>query len=275
MSAHSHEVHDHVPEPPVPVAFETLCTELSRTAQFYLQQIGSVIDQIAPAPGRIVYLHTTNLGRRLNGLEPVVFSAIDAATHIQVAQINFARTSAAAFSFVDFAVRSFPFPVTEIKTRKESPFGNQHNHRPHRNFGTLIGERGLLHSFVNHPPSDVLFSITSKQVFGYVGDTLRCPDSTLELQNSLHQFLFFHNNFRFIPWLDGKTPIQKLRTFERYQSIHSFSLHDEPESGHASVAGRSLATQACRSTAAINPHADYTRTIMNGEEHETDSCHRR
>jgi hypothetical protein len=221
------EVQTLCPDPPSPLAFESLCTELSHAGQLYLRKIASMIDQNAPSPGRIVYLHTTKLSMRLSGLQPVIFSAIDATTHLQVAQANFALTSAAALSFVDFAARSFPFPIGEFRTRKVAPFHNPDDHRPHRDFATLVGEQGHVHSFVESHSSDALFSITSKMLFMGLSVGQAFPASPYELQRDLSQFLFFHNNFRFVPWLEGKTPTQKLRTFEGFQGIHSFSPSED------------------------------------------------
>jgi hypothetical protein len=205
--------------------------ELSRTGQLHLQRIASAIDRVAPSPGRLVYLHTTKLATRLSGLQPVIFSAIDANTQMQVAQANFAMTSAAALSFVDYAAHSFPFPISEIKTRKEMPFHNPDDQRPHRDFPTLVRDRGHVHTYIESHSTDALFSITSKMVFRGACEGLAFPASSYELQRDLNQFLFFHNNFRIVPWLEGKTPIQKLRTFKGFEGFHSFSPPNELENG--------------------------------------------
>ncbi len=275
MSANSRKLHARVHAPQTPVGFETFCTERSRTARVHLQKIASVIGQIAPTPGRVVYLHTTNLGMRWSELPPVLFSAIDAATHMQVAQVNFALTSAAALSFVEFLVRSFPFPIMHIKTGKETPFYNPYDHRPHRDFPTLIEEQGVTHSFVENPSTDVLFSVTSQLVFGKSSKGLAGCDSSYNLQNALNQFLFFHNNFRLVPWLERKTPVQKLRTFKGFRGIHSFTLLDEPERRHAAGVMRSLEAKALRDFSALRIQSDHIRIVTNGESHETGSRHRR
>jgi len=275
MSAHCKEVQTLVPVPPSPVAFESLCMELSHTGDLYLQRIVSAIDQVAPSPGRVVYLHTTKLAMRLSGLQPVIFSAIDANTQTQVAQANFAMTSAAALSFVEFAARSFPFPIGEFKTRKVAPFYNPTDHRPHRDFATLVGEQGYVHSFVESHSNDPLFSITSKMLFKGLSADQAFPASAYELQRDLTQFLFFHNNFRFVPWLDGKTPIQKLRMFAGFEGMHSFSPRDEFEVRPVPAAMRFSKSIDRRSLPDNDFHTDHIEPVINGEEHETDSCHRR
>jgi hypothetical protein len=256
MSAHSNAVQTILPDPPSPVVVESLCMELSRTGQVQLQRIASAIDQDAPSPGRLVYLHKTILAIRLSGLQPVIFSAIDANTQMQVAQANFAMTSAAALSFVDFVAHSFPFPISEIRTSKERPFHIPNDHRPHRDFVTSVGEQGFLHSFVESHSSDPLFSITSKIVFKGSFAGLAVPMSCNELQRALSQFLFFHNNFRFVPWLEGKTPIQKLRTFECFKDIHSFNPSDELEGMQDPNAIRSPGARDLRGYPDNHSHTD-------------------
>lgn len=275
MSARYTQVQTLSPQPPAPLAFESLCMELSHAGRLHLEKIASLTDQVAPTPGRLVYLHTTKLTMRLSGLQPVIFSAIDATTHMQVAQANLAMTSAAALSFVEFVARSFPFPIVEFKTRHVAPFHNPDNNRPHRDFPTLIGKQGYVHSFVESHSSDALFSLTSKMVFRGSCEGQAFPASSYELQRALTQFLFFHNNFRFVPWLGGKTPIQKLRTFARFEGMHSFSPRDKFEGGHVPAAMRFSEANDLRSLPDNDFHTDHIEPVINGEEHETDSCHRR
>ncbi|MCX6134932.1 MAG: hypothetical protein NTU47_14055 [Ignavibacteriales bacterium] len=239
MSIPWKQIRSIVPDHPTPVALESICSELSHTGRLYLSRIASVIDQVAPSPGRIVHLHTTKLAMRLSGLQPVVFSAIDATTYLQVAQVNLAMTSAAALSFVEYVAHSFPFTISEIRTRKGMPFHNPNDHRPHRDFPALIGEQGYAHSFVENHSSDALFSITSKMQFRGSSADQNFPASAYELQRDLNQFLFFHNNFRFVPWLEGKTPIQKLKTFRNFQNVHSFGPPDGSAGKLAPIAMRS------------------------------------
>lgn len=238
MSTRIKKIRPRSPQPAAPLALGELCRELQHAGLSCLKKVALLSGEVAPIPGRIVYLHTATLGTRLSGLAPVIFSAVDATTHLQIAQACFAMTSAAALSFAEFVARSFPFPILEFRTRKVTPFHNPENERPHRDFRALIGEKGYLHSFVDTQSSDALFSITSKMVFGGSSAGLAYPASTHELQRELTRFVFFHNNFRSIPWLDGKTPIQKLRTFTGFEGMRSFSSHDECEEGYVQVALR-------------------------------------
>jgi hypothetical protein len=43
----------------------------------------------------------------------------------------------------------------------------------------------------------------------------------------LQQFLFFHNNHRSLPTLEGKTPVDKLRSFDIYRNLKTFDPGQE------------------------------------------------
>ncbi len=250
-----------VGQPFASVGFESLCMELGRGGQRHLERIRSLIEQIAPAPGRIVYFHTTKLPMQLSGLRPVIFSARDATTHVQVAEVNFAMTSAAALSFVGFVAQRVPFLISEIRTRREMPFHNPDDHRPHRDFATLVGQQGYIHSFVESHSSDALFSITSKLLFSGLSAGLVFPASAYELQKDLARFLFFHNNFRFVPWLEGRTPIQRLRTFKRFQGIHSFNPLEEIEERYDDAPLSSYKAKGRRSNLNNDAHSNQIEML--------------
>jgi hypothetical protein len=275
MSTRIKQIRPRSPQPAAPLALGGLCMELQHAGLSCLKRIALLSGEVARTPGQIIYLHTATLGTRLSGLAPVIFSAVDATTHLQIAQAYFAMTSAAALSFAEFVARSFPFPIVEFRSRKVTPFHNPENERPHRDFRAVIGERGYLHSFVETRSSDALFSITSKMVFGGLSAGLAFPSSTHELQRDLTRFVFYHNNLRSTPWLKGKTPVQKLRTFTGFKGIRSFSPRDECEEGYVPAGLRSSKAGDFPNSPDTDSHTAHIEQLINGEEHETDSCHRR
>jgi hypothetical protein len=72
------------------------------------------------------------------------------------------------------------------------------------------------------PADDVLFSLLTKLTFGGAPEQSFVPSSKDDLHAELARFLFFHNNYRSLPWLGGKTPLQKLNTYRRFAEVHSF-----------------------------------------------------
>jgi hypothetical protein len=207
-----------------PVRFDSLCREISHAGRKYLDALALAIEEAAPRPGCLVYVQAKKFVMQSDGLEPVIFSAIDVSTHLQVAQAYLAMTMAAAVDFFDFVVRSFPFGVSEIRTLTEVPFHNPARVHSHHDFTSTLARGGILHSIITNPSQDVLFSIVSKMSFDCVLEGSVAHESQGDLPRELARFLFFHNNFRSLPSLGGKTPLQKLRTFNEFAGIRFFDL---------------------------------------------------
>ena len=223
MSNHDRSFHQGAPSVPATEGFEALCRGLSASGRDYLRRIGGAINELAPKPGAIVYVSARKLPFRLNGLEPTIFSAIDANTHLQVAQAYHSLTIASAVSFIEFVAQSFPFAIAQVRTPAEKPFSVPAGERPHRDFSTILGERGFVHTLIVDPRHDALSAITSKLSFVTLTSGLSTRPTSNELQLQLDRFLFYHNNSRQVPWLDGKTPIQKLKTFEGFSRLRTFT----------------------------------------------------
>jgi hypothetical protein len=218
-----------------PLKLEGLCRELSRTAQHQLEQVVSAMTRLAPRPGVLVNVQVHKLAIRMSGFEPVVFSAIDASTLLQVAQVYLTSTTAAAVSFVDFAERSFPFKILHIMTRQEKPFVSVRGQESHRDFSAIMSSKGVTHSIANHPGRDPIFHLTSRLTFGGISEGFIASASEGEVQRELAHFLFFHNNYRSVPWLGGKTPVQKLGSFEGYVRMETFDPYGSVASSQTRV----------------------------------------
>lgn len=202
--------------------FEDLSRDLTHMGDVHMQKTLSTLDAAAPKPGSLVYLTARTFSVKLNGLEPVVFSAVDACTFLQVAQIYLAPTTAAAVLFFDFAKQSFPFPLTQVRTRNQRPFNHTAPDRSFHGFTEMVGERGCPHVFLTNVSRGPFFDIADRFTFGSIVQEPIVGTSDGKLQRDLVQFLFFHNNYRPILWLEGKTPLQKLITFEGFAGRHSF-----------------------------------------------------
>jgi hypothetical protein len=219
-----------------PAAVQNLCSELSRTGQLYLRQISGLIDEIAPTPGSLIYVHANKLGVKIDGLEPVVFSAIDACTNLQVAQIHLASTVAATLSFVDLIVKCFPFSIQNMKTDRDFPIRSDEGRQARHDFRAMVAHQGIMHSFVAEGTGDALYALTSRLLFSKMTEGDMGGRSEHEHYRALTQFLMYHNNYRSIPWLDGNTPLQKLKSFEAYAFLHSFCLTGDSITSSAGLA---------------------------------------
>lgn len=205
-----------------PLRLDRLCDELNRTAKLKLDQVSEAVAALAPRPGALVYIQTRRLAIRINGFDPVVFSAVDASTLLQIAQVYLTATTAAAVSFIEFASQCFPFRITTITTLDEKPFVCEDDVEPHRSFTAIIGQSGLTHTKVSTPLHDTLFHLASKLTFGGISEGFIAGADEGEVQRELSHFLFFHNNYRSVPWLGGRTPIQKLVCFEGFRKMDVF-----------------------------------------------------
>lgn len=205
----------------VPLSLQNLCKEFAHAGAVYLDALTLAIEQAAPRPGDLICLQTRKFPMNLNGLEPSVFSAIDVSTHLQVARIYLAMTRAAAVDFVDFVSQSFSFPIREIRTLAAPPFVPSADDS-HNDFTSAMKARGIHHSTVENPREDALFSLLTKLMFGGASELPSMPVSNDNLHGELAQFLFFHNNYQSLPWLGGKTPLQRLNAHRRLAAVHSF-----------------------------------------------------
>jgi hypothetical protein len=229
MAAHHMTIEHGLWDPHAPLDVEPLPRDLTHSGHKYLERIALSIDEVAPKPGLLVYVAATKLALPLNGLDFVLFSAIDVSTHLQVAQAYHSLTTASAVTFVDFVAECFPFPISQIRTLAERPFYNGTEQASQRDFSVLIGRKGYIHSPVMEASRDALFSLSSKLHFKGLAGGFVAHTSSHDLQREIGQFLFFHNNYRTIPWLDGKTPLQRLRAFEGYRHVHSLNVFEEQE----------------------------------------------
>ncbi|MBM4159557.1 MAG: hypothetical protein FJ217_00510 [Ignavibacteria bacterium] len=193
-------------------ALRDLFSDLDRLGAIRANQIAAAIDTIAPRPGAMVYMMARPLANPRGDLQPVVFSALDVNTHLQVAQLYLTLTFASAVDFLEFAREKYPFPIAHVRTPAEEPFSNSASNGRALEFGRLAEERGIHHTAMKDPSNEQLFILLSRLTFGGLLAGSVNFHSERVLVRDLMNFLFFHNNHRSIPSLAGKTPLQKLKT---------------------------------------------------------------
>ena len=205
----------------VPLGLESFCREFAHSGAVYLDALTLAIEEAAPKPGRLVYLQAKKLAMRLNGLEPVLFSALDVNTHLQVARVYLTMTRAAAVDFVESAAQSFSFPILRVRSLAEAPFAPSAGNSV-CDFTSAMNARGIEHSVLRNPSSDALFSLLTKLTFGGVPEQPLPTASKDGLQAELGRYLFFHNNYRKLPWLGGKTPLEKFNASRKSSKLRFF-----------------------------------------------------
>lgn len=201
---------------------QNLWSDLNRAGLKHMRRMAMAIDEIAPSPGSMVYIIAPRLPSHQRELTPVVFSALDVNTHLQVAQLYLTSTFASAVDFLDFARENFPFRISHIRTLGEAPFFNLAVGEGHYEFTHIAEARGALHTTITDPSREGVYSVLSKLTFAGIFTASANLQSERELVQDLVSFLFFHNNHRSLPSLAGRTPLQKLQTFLEYQHLRSF-----------------------------------------------------
>jgi len=199
-----------------------LWSDLSQAGLKHMRRMALAIDEIAPLPGSLVYIVGRRLPSHQSQLTPVVFSALDVNTHLQIAQLYLTLTFASAVDFLDFVRDNFPFRVCHVRTLGEFPFfGLPVGERRHE-FTHMAEDRGIQHTIISNPSREALYTVLSKLTFaGNLANPANLQ-SERQLVRDLVNFLFFHNNHRSLPSLAGRTPLQKLRTFRNYNHLYSF-----------------------------------------------------
>jgi hypothetical protein len=203
----------------------TTTLPLSERGQLRLGQAiqrHSIVDLVAPTPGFLVYIESTRLSSQVNEVEPLVFSAIDANTHLQIARLYLTASFASAIDFVEFALSRFPFPVLQIRTNDQAPFYVSSNLPTNQRFSGFLQAHMVHHSIMSRPLNDELYPNLSKFSFARMAAGSLNKISSDELMDGLSSYLLIHNNYRELPSLQGRTPLEKLHTFGRFKQLYSF-----------------------------------------------------
>lgn len=191
-----------------------------------MKRLSTSLGELAPKPGYLVYLEAKTLSCQLNNMTPIIYSAIDVCTQMQVARLYLTMTIGSALDFLDFACHKFPFRISGVETPLGLPFANSSILQAHHRFTSAAAERGILHSIIPNRTESEVFSSISKLTFGGILEGSVEPASEQKLMRELINFLFFHNNHRSLPSLEGKAPLQKLKSFVGYERIHTFDPYE-------------------------------------------------
>jgi hypothetical protein len=197
-------------------------SELHRETVKRMSRLASTVDRLATRPGALIYLGRAKLTCQLVGIEPVVFSAFDASTHLQVARIYLTQTFASAVDFLNFIRQKFSFRIGRIRTAEEEPFYVESPPSVRQRFSSHLEAEGILHSIVSDQSTDDLFAVFTQLSFAQVvaksGRRLEEPS----IMREFISYLYDHNNYKELPTLKGKTPLEKLKLFGGFDELESF-----------------------------------------------------
>ncbi|HEY4611680.1 MAG TPA: hypothetical protein VII11_01720 [Bacteroidota bacterium] len=195
---------------------------LHSAAMTQMAELIGAVRELAPEPGALVVLDVKRLPYNWDGWNPVLFSAIDICTQLQIARMYLTPTHASAYDFLQFLVDQYPFPTKEIRTAADPLFVNPSSIQSEHQFTVEAKKRGIFHSVVLDPTEHPVLRVMSKYYYGGTFDGNHNETSRQKVITGLVNFLFFHNNHRSLASIGGLTPLQKLNSFAGYENIPWF-----------------------------------------------------
>lgn len=191
----------------------------------HLRELLQSIEAAAAHPGALVYMTALKLPYQLGTMNPLLLSSLDLFTHLQIARIYMTQTVASAVDFLEFVKTAYPFPIKEVRTFPGWLFTDPNVLQQDHKFTLFARQQGITHSVLYEKTDDMIFW-TLKNFFYEGQRQMDQPLSEDHLLSDLINFLFFHNNHRSLVTLDGKTPIQKLHSFEGYDRLSTFDPYE-------------------------------------------------
>jgi hypothetical protein len=196
---------------------------LQSAGMVQMAEMISAIHDIAPKPGSLVLIDVRMLPMKWDDWQPVLFSAADVCTHMQIARMYITPTLASAIEFLQFISGRYPFPMKEVRTSADSVFVNPGSLQSKHQFTTEAKRLGMFHSVVLDTAEDqTALRLISRHNYVESFEGSFTESSKDKVLNGLVNFLFFHNNHRALASLGGLTPLQKLNSFAGYEHIPWF-----------------------------------------------------
>lgn len=202
---------------------------LHEVAMSRMADLIKAIDEIAPTPGTLVYVEAKRLSYTWDGWRPILFSAVDVCTHLQIARMYLTPTHASAIDFLQFLLHHYPFQLKEIRTNGDPVFINPFSTQSEHQFTAEAKKFGIFHSIALDPMNHHIMRAITRYVFGGVFEGSVEETSEEKVIVGLVNFLFFHNNHRSLASLGGLTPLQKLNSFPDFEAITCFDPYRSTE----------------------------------------------
>lgn len=188
----------------------------------HLKEIKRDIMNLAPEPGTLVLVHALQITRSSSTFDSVVLSAMDVNTHLQVGRMYFVSSLAATIDFLDFLSKAFPFPIREIRTDNHHLFTSESSRQMEHRFALAAHRVGIRHSIRDIHDTNVESLL---RWYFFQDGRPEISETSIDeqtLPGELNQFLIYHNHHRCLPTLDGKTPVERLRSQTAYEDFGAF-----------------------------------------------------
>lgn len=190
------------------------------------------IERVAPLPGSKLYMEARRLNCRWYGLQPMLFSAIDLCSHLQIARVYLTQTVGSAVDFLDFLVDSYPFAIREVYTPPDlwfcDPVVPQVIHR----FSRACALRNMVHTVLSNPSQDIIIRKLRAYFYHTLLESSEEGTSEQLMIPDLRNHLLVHNNFTALDTIAGQVPIEKLRSYSAFESIEHFDPYAAKPASH-------------------------------------------
>ena len=205
-----------------PAVEASIWSVLQQAAMSQMAELINALQEIAPQPGSLVYVEARRPSYDWNGWQPILFSAIDLCTHLQIGRMYLMPTQASAIDFLHFIAEQYPFPLNEVHTSADPVFMNSVSTLAQHQFTSEARKIGVLHTMVLDQSNHPILRVVSKYLFGGTFEGSVEKTSEEKVVAALVNFLFFNNNHRSLATLGDLTPLQKLNLFPGYDKISWF-----------------------------------------------------
>ncbi len=184
---------------------------------------------LVPRPGDLLQVDVKYLPYLVEGRRFFQYTPIDCHTRLRVVQLHEELAIHVAKAFIQYALSTFPFPVKMVQTDNDSIFTHWYTAGPKTPLGRpvrehpvtkLIKTMGASHRLI--PPRTPSLNGRVERSHGIDDEefyNLRRYQGRRELELAFGRWLFHYNHTRPNMALNGKTPIQTLRAFPKYQNL--------------------------------------------------------
>ncbi len=192
---------------------------------------------VVPRPGELVQLDVKFVPYLVEGRQLYQYTAIDCCTRLRVVQLHEDLSLAAAKAFAQYVLSTFPFPVRCVQTDNDSIFTHWYTAGPKtpldrpvkiHAFTAMCAQFGAAHRLI--PPR-------TPRLNGKVERSHRTDDEEFyfrrryptraDLRAAFTRWLWHYTHTRLHTGhgMDGRTPLQQLRTFPAYAEIKRLNCH--------------------------------------------------
>jgi transposase len=158
----------------------------------------------------------------------VQYSAIDECSRLRITKIYGRHSTLSALDFVQFVLMHFPFLIRYIQTPLDNAFASVAKPRSRTHAFTMnLRKLGIKHEV----PSKKKLAVNRflerikrfDEIEPYCSKPFSSPD---ELQQEAAKYLYRYNNERPIPLIENMSPVEKMRTYQQFNSLQRFDPYN-------------------------------------------------